>query len=222
MTDLTKAEKIVADLERKREACVARGTELADERGALAFAAHANNDAKAKARLEAIHDAISKHASELSSLDAALRSASERLERARQAEATKADRETAKALKAVCAEFLALAELADQQAAAFTATCNALERAGSALSQAGLPPSPMQRVAFLSRAIWTALMDLPQAWRRGDDFRVLGSNEKRTFTSVAQDWMTGAQRTINAKLGEQTTKTERERFNHGQTPTPLL
>jgi hypothetical protein len=43
---LEKAESTVAQLEQKRSACVRRGTELADERSALAFAAHAFIDAQ--------------------------------------------------------------------------------------------------------------------------------------------------------------------------------
>jgi hypothetical protein len=45
-----------------------QGTELQDERTSLAFSAHANNDAKAKSRLEEVHGLIATHASELAVL----------------------------------------------------------------------------------------------------------------------------------------------------------
>jgi hypothetical protein len=37
MSDVSKCETIIAELERKRAACVQRGTELADERAASRF-----------------------------------------------------------------------------------------------------------------------------------------------------------------------------------------
>jgi septal ring factor EnvC (AmiA/AmiB activator) len=86
MTDLEKAEAVVAKLEAKRAQLIKSGTDLADERAALAYSAHANNDAKAKSRLEQVHSAIATHSSELASLDAALRAATERVAQARQQE----------------------------------------------------------------------------------------------------------------------------------------
>src|SRR5262249_9734736 len=83
-----KAETVIADLEAKRAACVKRGTELADERAAVALAAH-TGDAKARKRLDEINAAIASHASELASFDAALKAAGERLLRAQSAEAKK-------------------------------------------------------------------------------------------------------------------------------------
>lgn len=82
------AEKIIATLERKREACLRTGVELQDERTALAYSAHADSDAKAKNRLEEVHALIATHASELANLDAALRAACERVVKAREHEAT--------------------------------------------------------------------------------------------------------------------------------------
>jgi hypothetical protein len=91
---------------------------------------------------------------------------------------------------------------ADEAAATFIATCVELERVGGVMSAQGLPPTGQQRVAFYSRAVWTALMGLPQAWRRGDDFRVLGYNEKRTFTGPTAEWTSGVERNIAAREQE--------------------
>jgi rubrerythrin len=82
---IEKAEATVASLEAKRAACVAHGTELADERSHVALAAH-TGDAKARKRLDEINDDLAVHGSELASLDAALRAASEKLAQAKQAE----------------------------------------------------------------------------------------------------------------------------------------
>jgi chromosome segregation ATPase len=93
-----KAEAVVAQLEQKRSACVRHGTELQDERANVALSAH-TGDAKARKRLDEINSEIAVHSSELASLDAALGAASERLEKARQHEAQKADRQRATALR---------------------------------------------------------------------------------------------------------------------------
>lgn len=104
------AEQTLRDLEAKRAACVQRGTDLADERANVAFAAHTGNDAKAAKRLEEIHKAIVVHSSELASLDAALKAAAAKLEAARAAEAREADKENALALREQLKEFLACDE----------------------------------------------------------------------------------------------------------------
>ena len=93
-----KAEKVAASLEAKREACVKHGTELQDERANVALSAH-TGDAKARERLDEINSEIAVHASELASLDTALRAALERLERARPQGATRADRAAAQQLE---------------------------------------------------------------------------------------------------------------------------
>jgi hypothetical protein len=116
------AEKIVTDLEKKREACLRAGVEIQDERAALAYSAHANNDAKAKSRLEQVHTAIATHASELQSIDAALRAAGERLEQARAHEASRADRESAQARLAEVKAFVACGEEIDQALITLAAT----------------------------------------------------------------------------------------------------
>jgi chromosome segregation ATPase len=67
-----KAEAVVAQLEQKRAACMKHGTELQDERANVALDAH-TGDAKARQRLNEINSEIAVHASELASLDAAMR-----------------------------------------------------------------------------------------------------------------------------------------------------
>src|SRR5262245_11737392 len=76
------AEKTLADLQAKRPACVARGTDLADERAAVALDAHTGN-AVARKRLDEINAAIAAHGSELASLDAAIAVAKHNVESAK-------------------------------------------------------------------------------------------------------------------------------------------
>jgi hypothetical protein len=80
-SDVEKAKAVIWALEAKRETCIQRGRELADERASVALAAH-TGDQKAAKKLESIHQAIVVHGSELASLDAALRAAGEKLQAA--------------------------------------------------------------------------------------------------------------------------------------------
>jgi hypothetical protein len=77
-SDVEKAKAVIVDLERKREVCVRRGSELADQRANVALAAH-TGDQKAAKKLEQIHQAIIVHDGELASIDAALKAAGDRL-----------------------------------------------------------------------------------------------------------------------------------------------
>src|SRR5262249_25636972 len=89
-----KAETVIADLEAKRAACVKRGTELADERAAVALDAHTGN-VKARKRLDEINAANAAHGRELASLGAAIKAAGESLKKAEAAAALEADRKLA-------------------------------------------------------------------------------------------------------------------------------
>jgi hypothetical protein len=83
---VTKAEDVLAGLRMKREALVARGTELAGQRQRISYAAHTAGG-EARAQLDQINRQIAMQGSEAPSLDAAISEAEVRVERARQAEA---------------------------------------------------------------------------------------------------------------------------------------
>src|SRR5258708_21824503 len=86
MSDIERAEKTLRDLRAKREAAVAHGVALGEERTQLAFTAHALGDSKSRKRLDEINRESALHDSELRSLDAAISEAAARVERAHQAE----------------------------------------------------------------------------------------------------------------------------------------
>jgi len=97
MNEVQKSEAVIADLETKRAACVKRGTELADERAAVALDAHTGN-VKARKRLDEINAAIATHGSELASIDAAIKAAGERLQQAQASESQTQARKVAREL----------------------------------------------------------------------------------------------------------------------------
>src|SRR5258708_13720243 len=92
MSDIERAEKILHDLRAKREAAVAHGHSLGEERTQLAFGAH-TGDAAARKKLDTINREAALHDSELRSLDCAIAEATARVERARQAEERAAARQ---------------------------------------------------------------------------------------------------------------------------------
>jgi hypothetical protein len=97
MSEIEQAEGIVANLQKKREALVARGVELGEQRMKLAFGAHTGDEA-ARKKLDAINREAALQDSELRSLDAAVAEALKRADAAHQAEARKQEQERARAV----------------------------------------------------------------------------------------------------------------------------
>jgi hypothetical protein len=85
------AEATLADLQAKHARLIARGVEIGDHRAAIAYDAHATGDAKAEKRLAELHREAAEHASQLAGLDSAIKIAAEKLAKAKQAEAARAE-----------------------------------------------------------------------------------------------------------------------------------
>jgi len=163
-TEIQKSETVIADLERKRELCVRRGVELADERSALAYSAHTSGDAKAAKRLAEIHAAIATHASELESFDAALKAAGERLRQAQAAESRAQDKVNAEALHRVVADIGARIRKADKHFAAAIDELNAVHVDLDKVHALGSSfPTHSQFAVNAIMALKTWLRELPES-----------------------------------------------------------
>jgi hypothetical protein len=198
-----KAETVIADLEAKRAACVKRGTELADERAAVALAAH-TGDAKARKRLDEINAAIATHASELASFDAALKAAGERLREAQAAEARKHAGKTAKQLLKMADAIVQHAQSLDDANAirieASRAIADGLTEMRSLARGLGVfVPSHEQLFAMASRADQTALMQTPWAREVGEH---LPPNQRRDHMSYARSWHVAITKSVAELVGE--------------------
>lgn len=99
------AQRVIAELDARRNGLVERGAELAEQRRSAAYSAHVQHDHEARLTLDQVNAEVATHASELQSVDDALVTARERLQQAQRAEALAADREQAKALRAAVREF---------------------------------------------------------------------------------------------------------------------
>ena len=180
---VTQAQAIVSDLEAKRGDAVRRGTDLADERSAIAFQAHTTNDEKAAKRLQEIHSAIAVHGSELASLDAALRAAGEKVDTAKAAVAVEQQKLDALKLRSASRAFAAHMKKLDKALDDLVNTLYDAEPLRQQLNALGAAPSYEQFVVLGERPVLMALADTVFEGR--DLGRHLAPNERMTFSQLA-------------------------------------
>src|SRR5262249_9445919 len=200
-----KAETVIADLEAKRAACVKRGTELADERAAVALAAHTGN-AKARKRLDEINAAIATHESELASLGAAIKAAGESLKKAEAAAALEADRKLAGEARVIVDRIDSLFASADVHFKQALEALNAADGRIEELHRLGFDfPTAVQLRANIIYALETALMSLPKyLWSElsRNTVRYLAPGQRRSFSQFWSDMSAALGREIATRLGE--------------------
>jgi multidrug resistance efflux pump len=155
--DFEQAEKTLVALRSKRDAVVAHGVGLGEERGKISFAAH-TGDAAARKRLDKLNAEIALHDSELRSLDAAIAEATERVKQAQAAEHAKAERETAAELKAAVADLRVAGQTLDDALAVLVGAGGELHAAVDKIHALGCSHPHHQQVLSLGeRALVTAL-----------------------------------------------------------------
>jgi molecular chaperone GrpE (heat shock protein) len=192
-------EATLAGLEKKREACVRRGTELQDERANVALAAH-TGDAAARKRLDAINRESAEHASELQSLDAALRAAAERVAVARRAEAEEQDRANAAQVRKVLGEFVECGHELDDALNDVAQLGYAMIELLSKLHGLGVSfPSHEQLSVLGWQCVLTSLMASP--WRKRTDH--LPPNQRRSFKMLVDGWAGTVNSGLVQRLDEQ-------------------
>jgi hypothetical protein len=205
MSKLEAAEKVVRELEAKREKCLQAGVELQDERAALAYSAHADGNAKSRSRLEQVHAAIATHSSELQSIDAAIAQAKGKLAIAHRDEAEEQDRARATAIQQVVAELATHAAVADDCLHDLAEAGNNLKKCLDRLHVLGVGPRHEQLQALGHNCVLTALMTSP--WKRY--FEAIPANARRDFASTIASWRTMIESGLRSREGEQQQK-ERE------------
>jgi hypothetical protein len=199
-TAVEKAEAILADLEAKRAAHIQKGVELQGERAALGYDVHAANNQKARKRLDELNRESAEHASELSSIDAAIGAANERLAAAQRAAAISGDRQNALELREALKEFIECGVSLDEVCAALADEGMALRAALNRMHVLGSPFPTHEQVNVLgTNAILTALAVTP--WKR--EFRTLAPRERRTFGALVREWAARIEaNNIKPRLGE--------------------
>jgi len=199
------AQSVVSDLEAKRGDAVRRGVDLADERAAIAFAAHTTQDEKATARLQEVHLAISMHASELASLDAAVRAAGTKVDVAKAGLALELRRMDALKLRAASAAFSVHCRKLDRALDQLVNVLYDAEPIRQQLNALGVAPSYEQFCVLGERPILLALSDTVFEGRVG---RVLAPSERMTFSQLAASWTKSHEVAVASILGERTDAAE--------------
>jgi hypothetical protein len=192
MSDLEKATAVVAGLEEKRAACIKHGADLADERSNVALAAH-TGDAKARKRLDEINSALAMHASELASIDVALRSAGEQVVSAERAKAREERRAEIKRLQEHSKNVRQLGPFMDKGLANLRDGLIALGKNAGGIGR------NHQQVATLIRVLQVAFFDTPFRHEIG----VPDSPARRdfsNFSAVINGWCDGRDRELAREL----------------------
>jgi chromosome segregation ATPase len=201
-TTVADAEAAICSLQAKRDALIERGKQLDQVRASNAFAALANDDAKARQRLDALNRETAEFASELASLDAALKTGRERLDLARQRQALEADRDNARELKVVLDQFVQTAAQLDQALADVATLGRNLHQIQARMRELGSPvPNSSQLDSLGFRCLLTACAATP--WHR--HFEVLAPHERRSFSALIDIWNSTNQKHLASRLGDQTT-----------------
>jgi hypothetical protein len=205
MTMTDDAEHTLANLQQKREALVARGHRLGEERGKISFAAHASDDAKARKRLDEINRESALHDSELRSIEAAIAEAGERLKAAQAIEQQERAKEVARELLKRAARLVQHGQSLDDANAirveASRAISEELQQMRSLAQGLGgvHVPSHEQLLAMGSRADLTATMQMPWAREVGEH---LPPNQRRSHLSYVQPWSAAVVNAARAIMGE--------------------
>jgi hypothetical protein len=199
-TSVADAEAAIANLTAKRDALVERGRQLDQVRASYAFAAHARNDETARRKLDQVHRETAEHGSELASIDAALKTAQQRLEAAQRHEARQADREQALLLREALASFVAAGKGCDAALELLVSASTDLRNGIAVMNRLGCShPSHAQLDALGSLALRSAIMQT--LWVR--DIERVGPLEKKTFSGLVAAWATQVERHISSRLGDE-------------------
>ena len=203
-TSVADAEQVIANLESKRAALIERGKELATIRASLAYSALADGDDKSRAKLDKLNIEAATHNSEVAAVEAAIKTANERLAVARNHEAKQADRASARELSVVLDQFTRTAAELDRVLADVARLGHALHQIQVQMAQLGSPvPNGAQLDSLGFRCLLTACAATP--WHR--HFQVLAPHERRSFSDLIAIWTDTNRKHLASRL-EQTNKPE--------------
>jgi hypothetical protein len=198
MTALESALAIVADLEARRAAVVARQDKATEDRKAVAYDALAAGDQVSATKLQLINNSAMTAATDLASVDAALAEARRRVADAERSEALAAERDAMRAVLPITERVRARAALLDEllksaadQTTAFLADMAALRRAGFGHPDPGLVATNV-RLAGQAAVLGSAL----------ETERVRPS-QRRAFAQLAEGWTAPIDAAARAVLGDE-------------------
>jgi chromosome segregation ATPase len=199
-------ESVIARLEKQRADLEQRGKTLADVRASLAYSALADGNDQARAKLDKLNLEAATHSSEIAAVQAAIKTAGQRLANARDHEAKAADRDQAKELRVVLDQFVQTATHLDQALADVATLGHNLHQIQARMRELGSPvPNAAQLDSLGYRCLLTACASTP--WFR--HFETLAPSERRSFSALIDIWRATNEKHLAVRLGgEQTNKPE--------------
>jgi hypothetical protein len=183
---VAEANAAIAKLEGQREKLVKRRAEHEAERQRIAFAARAQGDREASARLGEMTGEAIRSDHELRDIDAALVTARERLADAEHAAATAADRQRAEEARTIVDELAKVFVYTDQHLMAALKGLLAIERGVAELRQKGVAlPTDVQLRLGIVAVLGAWLQQLPRLWWNeiSAGLRFRAPNERKTALS---------------------------------------
>jgi hypothetical protein len=193
------AERVLAELVAQHAAVTGRERRLTAERSKIAFAAHGVGNAKAKARLSAIHRELAEIGSEVSSFTAAIDEAKARLAAAKQSVVREIERRRCAEAMTGLDELLGHAHGIDSLLRQYVAAVTALDQCAQRVSAvAGRPDRSLVRVA-LNRSLSAALTT-----HRGifENIPLLQPSERHPLAHWAEAWASSIRATLAQRIAE--------------------
>jgi hypothetical protein len=209
MNEVDRATHVLNNLLQKREVLVARSVDLADERASIALAAH-TGDSKASKRLLEITAALAVRASEVESIDAAIKAAGEKCAAAEQAEADKVAAAKAAELRKTKDELAEVFPYLDRHLEEAARAFVAIDRGFAQLRQSGVGPSDAQLRLGLTSVVEAWAMRLPKHVHNQlrDGVRFLPPAERHTASEYWARVRASLDNQISQAAGEAETEKE--------------
>ena len=192
-------EKTLVVLEHERSKFLALQAEHADKRKALAYDAHVG-DAEASKLLDRLQHEAAEIEIQIGNINAARVEGQNRLLVAKAREQQERDAVKAAELRQVLARFITSGREVEQALTVLVRSSHAMRAALNELHTAGVGPRYEVVDALGFRALSTGLRQ--SLW--GNNFRPLGSDEKRNFADLIASWSAAIEGAIAMQFGAQT------------------
>jgi hypothetical protein len=199
-TSVEAAEKVLAELQNKRQAVAARVKVNADRRQEIGYDVHAGDDKAARQTLDKLIADSVVLSGELESLDGAIKPACARLVQVRRTEAVRAERANALRLRGELRHFEECAAKLDVAFATIADVGREFHDVAARMHSLGAPVPSGQQVDSLGyRSLLTVIAASP--WARHFDH--VAPNERRTFSQLVAIWVASNERAIAARLEQE-------------------
>jgi chromosome segregation ATPase len=203
--DIETAQAAIQRLTNKQQNLVQKTIELSDERSKIAFASHAEGDAKARKRLDQINQEMATMASEHASIESAIEVATERLAAAQRETALAEDRTQAEQLRIVLSRWVELGLTIDDCFIDMNSAAAEMKHLLSTMHQLGAKTPSHEQVRVLGAlALKSALQTTP--WAK--EFETIAPNQRRTFATLVTGWRDQLTPHIMARIGIETKQTD--------------